>query len=388
MNNNLLDDKILELNSKKPNVYKKELDIINGFVKIAAEERNITYSTKKAGKMIKTELFIEDQYIGGYTGMKPSTTHRSAFHLCKDKFLLEKHISQMDIPVLKSEIFYEDEKLTAKDFIEKNEEQNFVLKPLSLSGGRGIEFKVNEKNFETSWLNSMEIQKLYESKPLACIIQPFIKGFDLRVTIIEGVFSAALLRIPAHIIGDGESSIAKLIDKKNEMKQNSEYFNNKLIKISDALINILKEQQLTLDAIVDKDKVVHLSYVGNLVAGADSFDVTDEISEGLKKLAVDTVASIPGLYSAGVDIMAYDFTKDEGFVIEVNTNPNNRMHELPLRGQQQSPAKDYINSLIINYKILNNLSLSNEELQVNNEYQKFLKLKSDFAVKYFEYNKD
>lgn len=384
--NKLLKEKILSLNSISPNIYVKGKDRINGFVKIAAENQGVLFTTRQVKRMIKTELFYEEKYIGGYTGMKPSTTNSVAFHLCKDKFKLEKHLSSMDISTFKSELFYETQKEDAKEFLKKNENNLHVLKPLSLSGGRGIEFKVGIHNFEEAWTRSIEIQKENNSKPYACIIQSFMDGFDLRVTVIEGSFSSALLRIPAHVIGDDLHTVSELINIKNDIRKSSEYFNNKLIEIDDSLLKLLESQSLALNDVVNKNDIVQLSYVGNLVAGADSFDVTNELSEGLKRLAIEATAVIPGLYSSGVDIMTEDYTKDDGVIVEVNTNPNNRMHELPLRGNKQSPAKDYIKSLIVNNKLKNNEILNMEEIKINSSYQDFLKLKTDFYTKYFEMN--
>lgn len=334
--------------------------------------------------MVKTELFLDDNYIGGYTGMKPSTTHSVAFQLCKDKYKCERFLNLMDLPTLGSKLFYEDQKEEALASLKSFSEDQFVIKPLSLSGGRGIQFNVNTDNFSHSWDNSIEIQKEIGRKPYACIVQPFLVGFDIRVTIIEGIFSAALLRIPAHVIGDGQSAISGLIEKKNLSREASEYFNDKLIEINGVLLQTLESQSLKLDSVVKKDQVVHLSHIGNLVAGADSFDITDSLSEGLKDLAIKATAAIPGLYTSGVDIMTPDYTKNEGYIIEVNTNANNRMHQLPLKGKEQSPYKQYVESLIIQHRASKNKSLNEKEVTLNNKMKRFLQLKNEYAVKYYE----
>src|SRR5699024_3500754 len=338
----------------------------------------------KVKRMVKTELFLDEDYIGGYTGMKPSTTHSVAFHLCKDKYKCEKFLSLMDIPTLNSKLFYEKQKEEAVAYLNNFSQDKFVIKPLSLSGGRGIQFNVDTHNFNRSWDKSLEIQKEFKSKPYACIIQPLLIGFDIRVTIIEGVFSAALLRIPAHVVGDGQNTVATLIEKKNQNRSKSEYFNNKLIEFSDVLFQKLEQQNLKLDTVVEKDRIVHLSHIGNLVAGADSFDITDSISEELKQLAIKATAAIPGLYTSGVDIMTPDYTKREGYVIEVNTNANNRMHQLPLKGSAQSPYRQYVESLILQFNVLHNKPLNEEQITLNNKMKTFLQLKNEYAIKYYQ----
>src|SRR5699024_8094977 len=176
----------------------------------------------------------------------------------------------------------------------------------------------------------------------------------------------------------------QLIDNKNLIRSSSEYFNNKLIQVNESLLKLLEVQSIGLDDVVQEDEVIQLSYVGNLIAGADSLDVTDEISDEIIRLAIEATAAVPGLYSAGIDIIAEDYCNGSGIIVEVNTNPNNRMHELPFRGERRSPAKDYINSLIINKKVKNKEELTSEERLFNSQYQEFLKLKSDYYSKYFE----
>lgn len=384
MSKQLVEEMIRDLNQIEPNIYIKDRDMINGFVKKAAEENNVEFRTQKVKRMVKTELFLDEDYIGGYTGMKPSTTHSVAFHLCKDKYECEKFLRLMDIPTLGSKLFYEKQKEEAITYVRNFSKDRFVIKPLSLSGGRGIQFNVNTDNFSRSWDKSIEIQKEIKRKPYACIIQPFLVGFDIRVTIIEGVFSAALLRIPAHVVGDGQSSISALIEKKNQSRIKSEYFNNKLIEINDLLFQTLERQNLKLDSVVKRNQVVHLSHIGNLVAGADSFDITDSLSEALKDLAIKATAAIPGLYTSGVDIMTPDYTKAEGYIIEVNTNANNRMHQLPLKGKKQYPYTHYVESLILQHNILKNKPLNEEEVIFNNKIKSFLQLKNEYAIKYYE----
>src|SRR5699024_10088277 len=137
-------------------------------------------------------------------GLLPSTTSTVAFNLCKDKFKLEKYLSKVGISTLNSQLYYEDQKSEAFNYIKENQEYTYVLKPLNLAGGTGIELDVSIENFSDSWDKSIEVQKSHKRKRPSCILQPFIKGFDVRICIVEGRFNSALLRLPAHVIGDGK----------------------------------------------------------------------------------------------------------------------------------------------------------------------------------------
>ena len=47
------------------------------------------------------------------------------------------------------------------------------------------------------------------------IVEEYVKGFDFRLLVINGKLVAAAKREPAHVIGDGISSIKNLIQETN-----------------------------------------------------------------------------------------------------------------------------------------------------------------------------
>src|SRR5699024_10198916 len=97
-------------------------------------------------------------------------------------------------------------------------------------------------------------------------------------------------------------------------------------------------------------EIVLLSNISNLTFGGESIDITDILSKDIKELAINSAASIPGLYSTGIDIMAKDYSDGEGFVIEMNTSANLTMHHLPLKGNKRFPYHTFIRASLIKYK--------------------------------------
>lgn len=383
MESNLKKEIILKYNNVNHNIYIKDKDIINDFFEKFAKKKQLTYKKQTNSKIKKIEVFSNNSYIGGMMGMKSSTTGKIAFDICRDKFRLEQFLKGAGLPTLESKVFLKEEKENAKKLIIENPTISYVLKPLSLAGGKGIELGVKEFNFSRSWENSMKVQMESSVKEPACIVQSYVDGFDIRICIIEGVFAAALLRIPAHVVGDGIQSIKELIETKNNSRRRSEYFNKRLIDINGALLLRLKDQGYNLNDRVGENEIVMLHNVGNLLAGADSIDITDKVSDDLIQLAINATAAIPGLHTSGVDIMTTDYTKGEGYIIEVNTNANHKVHHLPYKGQKRFPYLQLVESLIVKHKIKNSLMLVEDEIELNKSIQQFLKLKTDYSDNLF-----
>src|SRR5699024_2846152 len=156
------------------------------------------------------------------------------------------------------------------NFIKSRTEEKFVLKPLNLAGGTGIELNVDDNNFSESWDSSIQVQKKHKIDEPSCIVQPFIQGFDVRVSIIEGRFSAAILRLPAHVVGNGRDSIKTLIENKNEDMLKIKYFNNKSIKINKKLIARLSKYNYDLNSVLPKNDIFILTDISNLTLGGES----------------------------------------------------------------------------------------------------------------------
>ncbi|NCS70955.1 MAG: hypothetical protein GW780_02195, partial [Candidatus Aenigmarchaeota archaeon] len=85
-----------------------------------------------------------------------------------------------------------------------------VTKPVNGNHGRGVTININ--NFQEA-LNGFNIAQKISSYVL---VERQITGEDYRLLVINNKLVAASKRTPAHVVGDGKSTIKKLIDKVNE----------------------------------------------------------------------------------------------------------------------------------------------------------------------------
>lgn len=335
-----------------------------------------------------TNLYYKNKKVGFLKGLKVNTTEKVAFDLCRDKFMLEKYLQKFNINTLKSKVFNENEYEEALSYIETIQNTSFVLKPLSLAGGKGIELNIKKEDFKKAWDESLKIQKHEKVKDPSCLIQPYIDGFDVRISIIEGVFSAATLRLPAHIVGNNHNTIKELIEQKNNERKSIQYFKNKLIPINQSLEKKLAKDKLSLESVLGTGDVYLLSDISNLTLGGESIDVTNQVSEELINLAIESIAAIPGMYTGGVDIMTEDFEKGDGYIIEINTNANHTMHHLPLKGKPSLPFDDLIRNLLIKHKVSMGIGLSKSESLKFKNINNFNLLKNKYSCQYYANSDD
>lgn len=364
---------ILNLLNRTPNQYSHGKDLTGKFIEHGADELKRTFRVKD--KTIS--FFHRGNEFGSIKGLLPGSTSKVAYKICKDKYETERYLESMGIPVLSSKFFKEGELKKAKKFLQENEEDNFVLKPLSLGSGKGIIFNVNSKNVEYAYNKSLMIQKEKNVLEPSFLLQKYIDSFDVRICVVEGKFSCALWRMQPHVIGDGQHTIRELINVKNSIRKESVYFKNFLYDINETLISYLAKQDEEIDSIPVKNKIIYLSNLGNLAAGAESVDITDEVSKDLIDLAVKAVATIPGLHTAGVDILTESIKSSEGFVSEINTNANFKVHYLPYYGAVQRPYQDMVENMFVKYKVNSGYNLEQNErriyrqISVFNKYREF-----------------
>ena len=182
------------------------------------------------------------------------------------------------------------------------------------------------------------------------IVEEFVQGDDFRFLVINGKFVAAARREPAHIIGDGKSSIKDLIQKINLDPLRGFGHEKALtqIEIDEMTERLLSLRGLSLGSIPVEKEMVYLKTTANLSQGGTATDVTDEVSPDIRLMA-ERAARIIGLDCVGVDALAKDISLSLDLsgikVVEVNAAPGFRMHLEPTNGQPRNVAKPLVDML-------------------------------------------
>ncbi|MUL35591.1 cyanophycin synthetase [Gloeocapsopsis dulcis] len=212
-----------------------------------------------------------------------------------------------------------------------------VIKPLDGNHGRGITIDIrNWDEAEAAYDAARDVSR-------SIIIERYYTGRDHRVLVVDGKVVAVAERIPAHVVGDGVSTIEELIEQTNRDPNRGEGHDNVLtrIELDRTSYQLLERQGYTVDTVPPKDEICYLRATANLSTGGIAVDRTDDIHPENLWLA-QRVAKIIGLDIAGIDIVTENITRPlrevDGVIVEVNAAPGFRMHVSPSRGIPRNVA--------------------------------------------------
>jgi cyanophycin synthetase len=219
-----------------------------------------------------------------------------------------------------------------------------VIKPIDGNHGRGI--TVDIQNYEEA------LVAFHAAKEVSrrVIVEKYITGEDYRLLVINNVLVAAAKRTPAHVIGDGKSTVRQLVDKVNEDPRRGYGHENVLtmITINDLTRTILKDAGYTEDSVIPEGERLLLKDTANLSTGGTAEDVTDIVHPANVSMA-ERISKIIDLDICGIDIMTSDISKPlsetGGAVLEVNAGPGFRMHLAPTSGLPRNVAAPVVDKL-------------------------------------------
>ncbi|MFD2571946.1 cyanophycin synthetase [Spirosoma soli] len=262
-------------------------------------------------------------------------TSNMAVELAADKNETKRRLGSASIPVPLGEVIRTENDL--QDVL-RHLDFPLVVKPLDGNHGRGVTTDIRTVE---ALFNAFLMAKAQGEDVL---VEQFAEGNDYRLLVIDYKLCAVAQRVPARVIGDGVSTIRRLVDEVNQDPRRGEGHVNLLtnIEIDEATINLLTEQNLTVDTVLPAGQELYLKKTANLSTGGTSVDVTDGVHPEIKAMAERT-ARIIGLDICGIDLIAKDISrplkKSEAVIIEVNAGPGLRMHTHPSEGKPREVGK-------------------------------------------------
>ena len=229
-----------------------------------------------------------------------------------------------------------------------------VIKPKSTNFGLGITIFKNGTSSLDNYTKAIEFA-LKEDKDI--LIEEFIEGTEYRFFVIEGKTEAVLLRVPANVIGDGKHTIRELVEMKNAnpLRGDAKKTPLKTIELGEIEQLQLSEQGLNFESILAENEVAYLRENSNISTGGDSIDMTNEVHDSYKKLAVE-IAEAMMAKVCGVDLIIPDIkdecSKDNYGVIEANFNPMMMMHIYPHAGESRRLSLNVLRMLFPEKEII------------------------------------
>ncbi|MGB5508873.1 cyanophycin synthetase, partial [Robiginitalea sp.] len=219
-----------------------------------------------------------------------------------------------------------------------------VIKPIDGNHGRGI--SVDIRSYEDA------VKAFHAAKEVSrrVIVENYIRGEDYRLLVINNTFVAAALRSPAHVIGDGKSTITELVAEVNKDPRRGFGHEKELtaITINDLTKTIITDAGYTEDSVLAEGEKLILKDTANLSTGGTAEDVTDIVHPANVAMA-ERISKIIDLDICGIDIMTTDISKPlsetGGAVLEVNAGPGFRMHLAPTTGLPRNVAAPVVDKL-------------------------------------------
>ena len=257
-----------------------------------------------------------------------SLTSQIAVDVASDKALTKEMLSEAYIPVPAGlEVHSETELLAAfRDFAPP-----VVIKPVDGNQGKGVSLNIStEEDALTAYFIAREISR-------TIMLEEQFFGRDYRVLVVDGRIVAASERVPAHVIGDGQHSIAELVEIANRDPRRGSGHEKPLtrLELDPVTLCCLKRRGLDVNHVPLPGGRVSLRENANLSTGGEAHDVTASVHPSIAALCA-RAAQIIGLDIAGIDVVTGDISRPlqagEG-IVEVNAAPGLRMHVHPSLGE-------------------------------------------------------
>ena len=229
----------------------------------------------------------------------------------------------------------------AVKFMKSYGDKPLVLKPLNGNQGTNVFLDITGID---DMLRKCDIISQNFSR---AVLEEQVQGIECRYYVVGDQVRGVILRKAANVVGDGKNTIQELVEIKNEGRKNR--YGLKEIKIDSESRSLLEEQGMSVGTVPEAGQHIKLKRVSNLHQGGDSIDITDDVHQDIKDIAVAALKSMPTMTYAGIDILAKDhFSSASGqdvCVLEVNSRPMASMHHAPAYGKARNVCGDVIDYL-------------------------------------------
>ena len=304
----------------------------------AAEERKIPWLRLNAQSLVQ---FGHGKYQQRIQATITGKTPYISVELASDKEETNKILASLGLPVPRQHLVTsQTEAIKAAHRLGGP----VVLKPYNGNHGRGITINISGDD---------EIRAAFDAArehSRSVIVETFQTGDDHRLLVVNGVLIAATRRTPGHVIGDGQRSVAELVEIVNQDPRRGVGHEKVLTRLElDREANLMLERVgYTADSVPPPGEQVFLRSTANLSTGGTATDVTDTIHPDNRDMAVRAVRAI-GLDVGGVDFIspniAESYKSIGGAICEVNAAPGFRMHVAPSEGTPRDAAGPVIDML-------------------------------------------
>ncbi len=194
-----------------------------------------------------------------------------------------------------------------------------VVKPVDGEQGKGIAVNLTDaEDVEAAIENASQFGE-------RVLLEQYCEGQDLRVVVINHQVVAAALRKPATVVGDGQSTIAQLIDKQSRRRAAATGGESR-IPVDGETKRCIGLQGFKLEDVLPFGESLAVRKTANLHTGGTIHDVTEQLHPALKN-AAEQASRVLDIPVTGLDFLVPAVDQPDYVVIEANERPGLANHE-------------------------------------------------------------
>lgn len=190
-----------------------------------------------------------------------------------------------------------------------------IVKPNSCSQGVGVAKVHTKRDFYRA-------MRFVFARDRVALVQKPVSGKEYRIVVLDDRVISAYQRIPLNIVGDGKSTIRRLLVAKQKQFVTAD--RDTIIRAEDArILENLKRQGFTMRSVLLRDERIYLLDNANLSTGGDAIEATAAVHPMFRDIAIRLTKDM-GLRICGVDIMVEGDIAEKPskyWILEINAAP-------------------------------------------------------------------
>jgi GNAT-family acetyltransferase (TIGR03103 family) len=234
---------------------------------------------------------------------------------CQDKVLTLRRLASVGLRVPRQQTA--GDKDADRAFL--RELGSIVVKPALGEQGRGISVGVGTEEELGQALDRARMEGGH------IVLEELCDGQDLRIVVIGYKVVAAAIRRPAEVTGDGQSSLAQLIERQSARRAAATGGESRIPTDAETL-RCLAGQGLNMDSVPADGQRVQVRRTANLHTGGTIHDVTAQLHPTLRA-AAESAARALRIPVVGLDFLVPAPDQEEYVIIEANERPGLANHE-------------------------------------------------------------
>ncbi len=234
---------------------------------------------------------------------------------CDDKRMTRKILAEAGLRVPKAR----DATFDDGDAAFLSEVGELVVKPARGEQGAGVTVGVTEQE---------QLGRAIDAARAHCptvLLEECVSGEDLRVIVIDHQVVAAAVRRPAHVVGDGVTTIAELIAKQSRRRE-AATSGESTIPVDDHTRDTVAASGHELEDVLGEGIQLQVRRTANLHTGGTIHDVTGELHPTLVDACTRASRALD-IPVVGLDLIVPDVRGAEYAFIEANERPGLANHE-------------------------------------------------------------